>query len=52
MLVTILRVVRGSWKIAHVDPFSGQPKTPKQFPTLGLNGKEIDTLFGKYLLIP
>lgn len=51
MLVRILRVVRGSWKIAHVDPFSELPKTPKQFPTLGL-GKEIDTLFGKYLLIP
>lgn len=52
MLVSILRVVRGCWKIAHVDPFSGLPKTLKQFPTFGLNCKEIDTLSGKYLFIP
>lgn len=51
MLVSILRVVRGYWKIAHVDPFSGLLKTSKQFPTLGLNCKEIDTLFRKYLFI-
>lgn len=43
--------VRGYWEISYLDPFSGQPETPKQFLTFGLNYNEIYAILGKYLVI-